>query len=187
MSHASEFYVKNLQPSSRGFPSGSSSSRFPAHTSFPSRSVPGALRRALPVSRKSVKISGKTVGLVDLLIKTALDAKEKDKARSTESLASPPHYAPDFFATREESRLSAQKAESVQPSHFSRSSSNVPIAGHMNAQESPSYLPIRPILRRPDKPIISADSISRAIEDSARLILDVGSHALTNAVGHESV
>lgn len=117
------------------------------------------------VSGKAVKVSAKTVEVVDGLIKKAVGRKEKAKSQNPipGTRGVPPNLPP----------MSGEKGNFTPSSTFS--DSGLP------------PLPPRPALRTRDKLILSADVVISTIEESIRRIVDTGSEEITRVVAHKYV
>jgi len=113
------------------------------------------------VSGKAVKVSAKTVEVVDGLIKKAVGRKEKAKPQNPTpgSRGVPP--------------VRGGGGDFTPSSPFSDS--------------GPPSLPPRPTLRKRDKLILSADVVLSTIDESIKRILDTGSEEITRVVAHKYV
>ena len=114
------------------------------------------------VSGKAVKVSSKTIEVVDGLIKKAVGRKEKAKPQSP---APGTRSVPPNLPSRNGGR------ESPMPS----------------SDSGPPSLPPRPALRKRDKVILSADVVLSTIEESIKRIIDTGSEEITRVVTHKYV
>jgi spartin len=121
------------------------------------------LTQAHIVSGKAVKVSAKTIEVVDGLIKNAVGRKEKGKPQSPipGTRGVPPNLSP----------RSGDKGSLTPPPAFSDS--------------GPPPLPPRPTLRKRDKLILSADVVLSTIEESIMRIIDTGSEEITRLVAHK--
>jgi len=115
------------------------------------------------VSGKAVKVSAKTVEVVDGLIKRAVGRKEKQiYPNSTPGIHSvPPNLPPRI----------GERGISIPSSSFSGF--------------GPPPLPPRPTLRKRDKLILSADVVLSTFEESIKRIIDGGGEEITRVVTHK--
>ena len=114
------------------------------------------------VSGKAVKVSSKTIEVVDGLIKKAVGRKDKAKPQSPtpSTRGVPPNLPPRNGGT-----------ESLPP----------------YADSGPPSLPPRPALRKRDKLILSADVVLSTIEESVKRIIETGSEEVTRVVTHKYI
>ena len=117
------------------------------------------------VSGKAVKVSAKTIEVVDGLIKRAVGRKDKSiYHNSTLGIrAGPPNLPP----------RTGEKGVFTPSSGF-------PDSG-------PPLLPPRPTLRKRDKVILSADVVLSTFEESIKRIIDGGREEITRVVTHKYV
>ena len=178
MSYASKYYVAHSRPhtpsaSTHLTPGGSRSpSDPPSRPSSPGPPLPhrgivissprtrSALTQAHTVSGKAVKVSTKTVEVVDSLIKKAVGRKERANPTSG-TRGVPPNLPP----------RDGGKGGPTPPS--------------TSFDSAPPPLPPRPALRTRDKVILSAEVVLSTIDESIRRILDTGSEEITRVVGHK--
>ena len=114
------------------------------------------------VSGKAVKVSSKTIEVVDGLIKKAVGRKEKAKPQSP-----------------------APGNRGVPPNLSSKNGGRgSPIP---SSDPGPPPLPSRPALRKRDKLILSADVVLSTVEESIKRIIDTGSEEVTRVVTHKYV
>ncbi|KAF9650914.1 hypothetical protein BDM02DRAFT_3140314 [Thelephora ganbajun] len=181
VSYASKYYVAHSKPHTPSSsthltpgdsqPTSKSASRSPSPgpplprgglviSNSKTRSV---LTQTHAVSGKAVKLSAKTVEIVDSLIKEAVGRKEKAKPQnptpSTRNV--PPNLPPKY----------EEKGTLPPSSVFSDS--------------GPPSLPPRPTLRKRDKLILSADLVFSTIEESIKRIIDTGGEEITRVVTHK--
>ena len=114
------------------------------------------------VSGKAVKVSSKTIEVVDGLIKKAVGRKEKAKPQSP---APGTRNVPQNLPSKDGGRGS-------------------PI---LPSDSGPPSLPPRPALRKRDKLILSADVVLSTVEESIKRMLDTGSEEVTRVVTHKYV
>jgi spartin len=169
VNYATNYYIKHSEPSSKHSSPATSSSSL-ATTSKASRSRPSvhgavivknsktrtALVQAHAISGTAVKISGKTIELVDSLIKKAVGA---ENSKSKPERLHPPVTRPPYMPQ-----------------------SN---PGYTERGEGPPPLPPRLHLRKRDRIILSADLILSTIEESARQFLDAGQSDITQVLTHK--
>jgi len=116
------------------------------------------------VSGKAVKVSTKTVEVVDSLIKKAVGRKEKTEPQNpTPGTRGFPQNLPP---------RGGEKGSLTPPS---------------TSDSAPPPLPPRPTLRKRDKLILSADVVLSTIEESIKRMLDTGSEEITRVVTHKYV
>lgn len=117
-----------------------------------------ALTQAHVISGSAVKVSAKTVEIVDGLIKKAVGRKEKQK----QIPQSPPNFPP----------RNGEKGVPTPPPGFS---------------DVPPPIPPRPTLRKRDRVILSAEVVLSTIEESFLRVVDTGSEEITRIVTHKYV
>jgi spartin len=174
VSYASNYYVNHSQPSSRT-PSSSNLAESPRSTPhgivISNPRTRTALSQAHAVSGKAVKVSGKTIEIVEGLIKKAVGAKDRPSSRPKRLH---PLAQPDY---KNQSPLPSEKGGST----LSTS------RGPGDYSQGPPALPERLPLRKRDRIILSADLILSTIEESARAVIDAGQHEITKVVTHKLV
>lgn len=184
---ASDYYIKNSVPALNSESGVPSSSRFAPHGGviISSPRTRTALTQAHAVSGTAVKISGKTIEVVEGLIKKAVGAKEgssSNRIKRFHPLAHPPNYTAPY--PDDKPPLPPRKGDSEKSGY---PTSNGVLPPPLLDRGGPPPLPERLPLRKRDRIILSADLVLSTIEESARQALDVGQHEATKIVTHKYV
>lgn len=130
-----------------------------------------------------MKVSGKTIEVVEGLIKKAVGSKggsSSHRIKRYHPLAHPPN--PNAPYPDDKPPLPARRGafeKSEYPTY-----DGIPPPPLLD-RGAPPPLPARLPLRKRDRIILSADLVLSTIEDSARQALDVGQHEATRIVTHK--
>ncbi|KAJ3514180.1 hypothetical protein NLJ89_g2519 [Agrocybe chaxingu] len=212
---ASSFYISHSQPSphhsTAGTPARATSPGAPpplpprALVFLTSEKTRKGLSTVHTMSGEAVKISSKTVGVIDNLIRRAMGAKTKrtkyfttgvpaSGEAPTPGLLSPNPTGPPLTPR---SKSPSPSPISLSPSYF-RGSEKPPLPRRSTSPGPPplpprsptapvegSATPLQPRLTTKDRLLISADLILSTIDDSTRRLLDTGTEQLGRVVGHK--
>ncbi|KIK62436.1 hypothetical protein GYMLUDRAFT_96048 [Collybiopsis luxurians FD-317 M1] len=182
ISSASSYYIAHSSPSSRPSSSAASvsstaSTQSKAVAFISSSRTQSGLTHAHALSAQAVKISGKTLAVVDGMISKIIGAKDSAKGASyasntPSSSSSPP---PPYSST-------PNPSINAKPPLPPRLGENPPLPPHSDDSAPP--LPPR-ALNKKAKLILSADLILSTLDESAKQLLNVGSRDATRVVAHQ--